>query len=83
MNEIEKATIVKVFDRKVWIESDFLGSRHVMIQHDDGESQPFTFATFRYDWRYTSNSSVIACAESLARDLGATDPIKHQSRPLG
>lgn len=83
MSKIEKATIVKVFDRKVWIESDFLGSKHVMVQHDDGESQPFAFATFRYDYRYTDNSTIRACAEALARDLGATEPIEHRSRPLG
>lgn len=82
MNQIEQATIVKVFDRKVWIESDLLGSKHVVVQHDDGNSPPFTYATFRYHYLYTSNSGTMACAEALARELGATDPIEHRSRGL-
>nr|CDM12472.1 hypothetical protein [Vibrio vulnificus] len=40
------AKVVMVFPRKVWIESDIMGSRHVMVQHDDGVSLPFTYCSF-------------------------------------
>ena len=31
---MEIAKLVGVYGKKVWIESDFFGSRHVMVQHD-------------------------------------------------
>ncbi len=62
MESVEKATVVKVFEQKVWIESDFLGARHVVVQHDDGVSEPFDYCTFNYDYRYTSNGSTLAQA---------------------
>lgn len=36
IKQIKSAEIIKVFDRKIWIELDILGCKHVMIQHDDG-----------------------------------------------
>ena len=80
MSDQVPAQIVKVFGTKVWIESDFAGARHVMVQHDDGESKPFTYASFHYDWRYTSNSSTKQLAEKVAEMLGATAPIEHKTR---
>jgi hypothetical protein len=73
--------IVEVFQHKIWIESDIMGSKHVMIQHDDNESEPFEYCSFRYDYRYTSNSTVLAQAKKLAFSLGAKDPIEIKSRP--
>lgn len=79
LNTVE---IVEVFDRKVWIESDFLGAKHVMIQHEDGESEPFEYCTFNYDHRYTSNTGVLAAAERVAVSLGATKPVEQRHRSI-
>ena len=79
--EIKEATVVQILPTKVWIESGMLGERAVMLQHQDCE--PFEYAVFNYDYRYTSNHGTITAAESLARALGATDPIEHKRRELG
>lgn len=78
--EIQQATIVEILPTKVWIESDMFGGRHVVMQHDTCE--PFTYASFRYDYRYTSNSGTFNAAEALALQLGATEPIEHKTRPM-
>lgn len=78
--EIQKATIVKVMPTKVWIESGMLGERVVVLQHEGCE--PFDYAVFGYDYRYTSNAGTLAAAEALARNLGATKPIEHKHREL-
>ena len=78
--EIQKATLVKVMPTKVWIESGMLGERIVVLQHEGCE--PFDYAVFRYDCRYTSNAVTLAEAEELARKLGATEPIEHKHREL-
>jgi hypothetical protein len=83
MESVEAATVVKVFDRKIWIESDFMGSRHVMIQHDDGESEPFCYCSFFYDHRYTSNGGTLRQAENMAKALGATEVIHHSREFTG
>ena len=77
-----EVTILKIIDRKVWCESDIFGDRHVMVQHDIEGEKPFCYATFHYDWRYTSNSGTRGAAENLARSLGATGEIEWRSRPL-
>jgi hypothetical protein len=74
--------IVKVYEKKVWIETDFMGDAHVMVQHDDGKSEPFTYCSFFYDQRYTSNSSIRASAINMALSLGATEPVAVTSRPF-
>ena len=81
MEEIKIAEVVKIFDTNVWIESDFFGSKHVMVQHD-GESEPFTYCTFNYDYRYTSNSSIKVQAEKMAISLGANEPVEYKARPF-
>ncbi|HGS5440713.1 TPA: hypothetical protein ACMDUN_002462 [Vibrio cholerae] len=74
--------IIKVFERKIWIESDIMGSRHVMIQHQDGISKPFTYCSFFYDYAHTSNAGTMSQAESMAKALGAKEPIEHKHRSL-
>lgn len=76
---IEVVTIEKVFQTKVWIESDTLGSRHVMVQYE-GREEPFTYATFFYDYLYTDNANTRLAAETLAISLGATAPVEHRPR---
>ena len=78
--EIQKVTLVKVMPTKVWIESGMLGERVVVLQHEGCE--PFDYAVFGYDYRYTSNAGTLNAAEALARNLGATEPIEHRHREL-
>ena len=77
---IGTATLVEILPTAIWIESDMLGSRHVVLQHQGHE--PFTYASFHYDYRYTSNSGTYSAAEQLALALGATKPIEHRQRPF-
>ena len=74
--EIKTAKIVKILPTKIWIESDFFGARHVVMQHEGYE--PFRYATFNYDYAYTSNSNTMAQAEKLAKELGAVGAIEHR-----
>jgi len=76
--KIEQAVLVKILPTKVWIESSIFGERAVMVQHEGYE--PFEYAVFNYDYRYTSNSGTWGAAEAMARQLGATDPIEHRNR---
>ena len=78
--EGQQPVVVHMLETKVWIENDLFGGRHVVLQHEGCD--PFTYASFFYDWRYTSNSSTLSAAESLARSLGAVDPIEHKHRPF-
>ncbi len=78
--QIETATIVSIAPTSIWIESDIMGSRHVVMQHEGCE--PFTYATFHYDHRYTSNGVTWDAAEKMAIALGATEPIEHRHRHI-
>lgn len=80
MQNIQTGEIIGFYGRKVWIEGDFLGDKHVMLQHQDGSSPPFCYCTFHYDHRYTSNSGIYAASEAMAKALGATDPIESRFR---
>ena len=33
-SNIKTAKIVKVYDTHVWVESDFCGGKHIMVQHE-------------------------------------------------
>lgn len=83
MNTEQPVTIVQIIGQKIWCESDILGDRHVMIQHDMDGSQPFCYATFHYHWQHTSNSGTRAAAEDMARALGATGEIEWRNRTIG
>ncbi|NVZ11288.1 hypothetical protein HW932_18720 [Allochromatium humboldtianum] len=82
MQAVETGEIAKIYERKIWIETDFHGDKHVMIQHQDGESEPFCYCSFFYDHRYTSNSNTHAAAENMAKALGAQEPIEYRSRSI-
>ncbi len=77
---LPKATVVHVYQTKVWIESDMFGSRFVMMQHET--CHPFEYCQFGYDWAYTSNSGTLSAATEMAIKLGATEPVEHRSREL-
>ena len=34
MSNIKTAKIVKVYDTRIWVESDFWGIKHIMISHE-------------------------------------------------
>lgn len=82
MQSVETGEIVKIFERKIWIETDFHGNKHIMVQHQDGESEPFCYCSFFCDHRYTSNSSTHAAAENMAKALGAQEPIEDRFRSI-
>ena len=74
------AKIVSIAPSKIWIESGIFGERAVMIQHEGCE--PFEYALFAYDYRYTSNSGTWEAARRVALSLGATEPVEHRNRDL-
>ena len=76
----QQPVVVHMLETKVWVENDLFGGRHVVLQHEGCD--PFTYASFFYDWRYTSNSFTLNAAETLARQLGAVGPIEHKHRPF-
>lgn len=53
---VQTVEIVKIFPTHYWVESDVLGTKHIMVQHEGME--PFTYASFNYDYGYTSNSQI-------------------------
>jgi len=77
MNEIKITHICKT---SVWIESDMMGARHVVVQHETCE--PFTYCSFNYCYGYTDNASTLHAATAMALSLGATEPIKQLRRAM-
>lgn len=71
---------VTLLPTRIWIESGLTGERVVVVQHEGCE--PFNYATFPYDHRYTSNAGTRDAARSLALALGAVEPIEERMRPL-
>lgn len=75
-DRIEQVTLVKVYPTQCWIEDTIWGDRRVMLQHEGCE--PFAYATFGYDYRYTSNAGTHAAAHECAASLGFAEPIEHR-----
>jgi len=71
--------VVEILPTRVWIESDMMGARHVVMHHQ-GYGEPFTYASFHYDYAYTSNSGTWDAAHGLALALGATEPVEQRQR---
>lgn len=78
---VPTAKVVEILPTRVWIESDMMGARHVVMHHE-GFGEPFTYASFFYDYAYTSNSGTWDAAHRLALQLGATEPVEHRPRDL-
>jgi hypothetical protein len=72
-------TVVEILPTRIWIESDMMGARHVVMHHQD-YGEPFTYASFHYDYAYTSNAGTWGAANNLALALGATEPVEQRSR---
>lgn len=78
---MREATIVKVYPTTYWVERDFFGSSHVMMQHEG--MHPFTYASFHYDYAYTSNAGVHMAVVSLMKQFGIEEKdIVWKSREL-
>jgi hypothetical protein len=75
---IEVVDLVQVIPTAFWIEDDILGDRHVILQHEGSDA--FVYASFRYDYAYTSSAIIRAQAKALAISLGATEPVEERSR---
>lgn len=73
------ATLVEVLPTRIWIESDMMGARHVVMHHHDF-GEPFTYASFHYDYAYTSNAGTWEAAHRLALALGVTEPVEQRQR---
>ena len=78
---MEQVTLVEVLPTRIWIESDMMGARHVVMRHQ-GFGEPFTYASFHYDCAYTSNGGTWDAANRLALALGATEPVEQRQREL-
>lgn len=78
MEPMQRVEIVRMCKTDVWIEDDFFGGRQVVVQHEGCD--PFTYASFNYDYRYTSNAGTLSAATELAMQLGATTPVARKSR---
>lgn len=76
---IKTAKVVKVYPTAIWIEDGWGGERRVVLQHEGCE--PFAYATFGYDYRYTSNAGTYQAALDLALSLGASAPVEHRGPP--
>ena len=50
------------------------------IERLQRECEPFAYATFDYDHRYTSNAGTYAAAHALAVSLGAKEPVEHRRK---
>lgn len=75
---VPTAKIVKILKTNIWVEGDFLGDKHVVVQHEGME--PFTCASFYYNYAYNSNASIRNQANALAISLGATEPVQERCR---
>ena len=51
-----------------------------MIQSEAPDFAPFCYASFGYNYAYTDNATTLSAAESLAKSLGAQEPIEHRTR---
>lgn len=73
---IKVVQVVKVYPTACWIEDTIFGERRVMLQHEGCE--PFAYASFGYDYRYTSNAGTWSAAHECAKALGFEEPIEHR-----
>jgi hypothetical protein len=80
MNTPKMVEIVEILPTAIWIENDMFGGRSVMVQHQGCDA--FEYARFGYDYRYTSNAGTHDAAKSLAKELGAVEPIEYRNRPF-
>ena len=71
MSDIKTVEIVKIYPTKYWVEQDIMGSSHIMIQHEGME--PFQYASFNYDYAYTSNAGIHTEVVNMMKRLGVEE----------
>jgi hypothetical protein len=69
---IETAKIVEILPTSIWVESDMMGSKHIMMQHQ-GHGEPFQYASFFYDYAYTSNSTMHQTVVEMMQEFGVAE----------
>jgi hypothetical protein len=77
---MEIASVAEVKKKKVWVEADIMGDKHVMVQHQAPEFEPFCYCSFHYDYGYTDNASIRSAASRMAIALGAVEPVEFRNR---
>ena len=65
---MQTVEIVEILPTQYWVESDFMGSKHIMIQHEGME--PFCYCSFHYNYAYTSNSVIHKMAVRMMENFG-------------
>jgi hypothetical protein len=60
--------IVEVYPTKYWVERDMVGGIHIMVQHEGMHA--FEYASFNYDYAYTSNAGVWAEMVNMMKRFG-------------
>ena len=66
---MKTAKIEKIYPLHIWVERDFCGSNHIMMQHE-GFGEPFCYAQLHYSYAYTSNSTIHTMTEKFMELLG-------------
>ena len=79
---METLEVVKVYKNKVWAESDFFGSKHVMVQSEAPGCEPCCDCSFHYCYGHTDNRSVHDAALRMAVSLGAVEPVEFRMREM-
>ena len=84
MSNVKTAKIVEVIKLNIWVEKDFFGSSHIMMQHGNGEyGEPFCYVSFNYDYAFTSNAQIHIEVVNMMKQFGVEEKdIDWRSRPL-
>lgn len=81
MSDIKTVEIVKIYPTKYWVERDFIGASHIMVQHEGMHA--FQYCSFNYDYAYTSNAGVHAECVNMMKRFGIEEKdIEWKSREL-
>tara|TARA_B100002049_G_scaffold237323_1_gene228057 strand:+ start:10675 stop:11049 length:375 start_codon:yes stop_codon:yes gene_type:complete len=82
MSNKNAVKIEKFYEMEIWVESDILGAKHVMVEHTHPTQSAFCYCTFNYHHGYTSNAEIARRAIDMAVSLGAKEPVDIKSRTL-
>ena len=77
---MKTATLVQVFKNNVWIETDLMGSAHVMVQSTTPDSCAECIATVHYAYPYIDNLTRDTVATRIAEMFDASSPVEIRHR---
>lgn len=81
MNNIKPVEITKIYPTKFWVEKDMFGGSHIMMQHET--MNVFEYASFYYDYAYTSNAGVHTEVVAMMKRFGVEEKdIEYRYREL-